>query len=30
MITPDMTVREVAEKYPDTVNVFGNYRIDFC
>jgi regulator of cell morphogenesis and NO signaling len=29
-ITKDMIVREVAEKYPETINVFGNHRVDFC
>lgn len=29
-ITKDMIVREVADKYPQTVNVFGKHRVDFC
>jgi len=30
MITKDMTIREVARKYPRTISVFGNYKVDFC
>lgn len=29
-ITKEMIVREVVEKYPQTVNVFGKHRVDFC
>ena len=29
-ITKDMIVREVAERYPQTVNVFGKHGVDFC
>jgi regulator of cell morphogenesis and NO signaling len=29
-ITKDMIVRDVTRKYPQTVNVFGNHRVDFC
>lgn len=29
-ITKDMIVREVVEKYPQTINVFGKHRVDFC
>jgi len=29
-ITKDMIVREVTKQYPQTVNVFGNHRVDFC
>lgn len=29
-ITKDMIVREVVEKYPQTVHVFGKHRVDFC
>jgi regulator of cell morphogenesis and NO signaling len=30
MITKDMIIREVVAKYPDTINIFGNYKVDFC
>jgi len=29
-ITPDMIVRDVAERWPETVNVFGKHKVDFC
>jgi regulator of cell morphogenesis and NO signaling len=29
-ITKDMIVREVVEKFPETVSVFDNFRVDFC
>lgn len=29
-ITKDMIVREVADQYPQTINVFGKHRVDFC
>lgn len=29
-ITPDMIVREVADRWPQTVAVFGNHKVDFC
>ena len=29
-ITKEMIVRDVTRKYPQTVNVFGNHRVDFC
>jgi regulator of cell morphogenesis and NO signaling len=29
-ITKDMIVREVADKYPQTISVFGKHRVDFC
>ncbi|MCS7048236.1 MAG: DUF542 domain-containing protein [Verrucomicrobiae bacterium] len=29
-ITKDMIVREVVEKYPQTINVFRKHRVDFC
>lgn len=30
MITKDMIIREVITQYPETVSVFGNYKVDFC
>jgi hypothetical protein len=29
-ITKDMIVREVADRWPQTVAVFGNHQVDFC
>jgi regulator of cell morphogenesis and NO signaling len=29
-ITKDMIVRDVTAKYPQTINVFGNHKVDFC
>ncbi len=29
-ITKDMIVREVADRWPQTVAVFGNHKVDFC
>jgi len=29
-ITKDMLVREVADRWPQTVAVFGNHKVDFC
>ena len=29
-ITKDMIVREVADRWPQTVAVFGNHNVDFC
>lgn len=29
-ITKDMIVREVADRWPQTVNVFGKHKVDFC
>jgi hypothetical protein len=29
-ITKDMIVREVADRWPQTVAVFGNHKLDFC
>jgi hypothetical protein len=29
-ITKDMIVREVAGRWPQTVAVFGNHKVDFC
>lgn len=29
-ITKDMIVRDVTAKYPQTVNVFGKHKVDFC
>lgn len=30
LITRDMKISEVTKKYPGTLNVFGNFKIDFC
>ncbi|MDO8588437.1 MAG: DUF542 domain-containing protein [Armatimonadota bacterium] len=30
MITKDMVIREVIGKHPETINIFGNYKVDFC
>ena len=30
MITKDMIIREVIAQYPETVSVFGNFKVDFC
>ncbi|MBI3089393.1 MAG: DUF542 domain-containing protein [Candidatus Tectomicrobia bacterium] len=30
MITKEMIIRDVTEQYPETVNVFGNFGVDFC
>ncbi len=29
-ITKDMIVKDVTKKYPQTINVFGNHKVDFC
>ena len=29
-ITKSMIVREVADRWPQTVAVFGNHKVDFC
>jgi regulator of cell morphogenesis and NO signaling len=29
-ITKEMIVRDVVKQYPQTVNVFGKYKVDFC
>ena len=29
-ITKDMIIREVADRWPQTVAVFGNHKVDFC
>jgi hypothetical protein len=29
-ITRDMIVREVADRWPQTVAVFGDHKVDFC
>jgi hypothetical protein len=29
-ITKDMIVREVADRWPQTVAVFANHKVDFC
>ena len=29
-ITRDMIVREVTDRWPQTVAVFGNHKVDFC
>ncbi len=30
LISKDMKISEVTKKYPGTLNVFGNFKIDFC
>ncbi len=30
MITKEMIIREVTEKYPETINIFGKFKVDFC
>ncbi len=30
LITKEMRITEVTRKYPDTLNVFGNFKVDFC
>lgn len=30
MLTKDMIIREVIAQYPETVSVFGNFKVDFC
>jgi hypothetical protein len=30
VITRDMIVRDVTARYPQTVSVFGNHKVDFC
>jgi hypothetical protein len=29
-ITKDMIVKDVTKRWPQTVNVFGNHKLDFC
>ncbi len=29
-ITKEMIVKHVITKYPQTVNIFGHHRVDFC
>jgi hypothetical protein len=29
-ITKEMIVREVVKQFPQTVNVFGKFKVDFC
>ena len=29
-ITKNMIIREVADRWPQTVNVFGQHKVDFC
>jgi len=29
-ITEDMTINEVVKKYPDTLKVFGEFKVDSC
>jgi regulator of cell morphogenesis and NO signaling len=29
-IKKEMIVRDVVKQYPQTVNVFGRYKVDFC
>ncbi|MDO8682618.1 MAG: DUF542 domain-containing protein [Armatimonadota bacterium] len=30
MITKDMIIREVIRQYPETINIFGAHKVDFC
>lgn len=30
LVTKEMRITEVTRKYPDTLNVFGNFKVDFC
>lgn len=30
MITKEMTVREVTQHYPETISIFGEFKVDFC
>lgn len=30
LVTKEMKISDVTKKYPDTLSVFGNFRIDFC
>jgi regulator of cell morphogenesis and NO signaling len=30
LINKNMKISEVTKKYPNTLNVFGNFKIDFC
>ena len=30
MITKDMIIREVIRNYPETINIFGTFKVDFC
>ncbi|MCL5102609.1 MAG: DUF542 domain-containing protein [Armatimonadetes bacterium] len=30
MITKDMIIREVIREYPETISIFGNFKVDFC
>jgi len=30
VITKDMIIRDVARQYPQTISVFGNWKVDFC
>ncbi|MCG3148710.1 MAG: Iron-sulfur cluster repair protein ScdA [Verrucomicrobiae bacterium] len=29
-ITQDMIVRDVTNRWPETINVFGKHKVDFC
>ena len=29
-ITKEMIVKDVTKKFPQTINVFGNHKVDFC
>jgi regulator of cell morphogenesis and NO signaling len=29
-VTKEMKIHEVTKKYPKTISVFGNFKIDFC
>jgi len=30
LITKDMIVRDVTNRWPQTINVFGKHKVDFC
>lgn len=30
MISKDMVIRDVVARHPETLNVFGRYKVDFC
>ena len=30
LITKEMKISDVTKKYPDTLNIFGNFKVDFC
>ncbi|MCL5105049.1 MAG: DUF542 domain-containing protein [Armatimonadetes bacterium] len=30
MITKDMIIRDVIREHPETISIFGNFKVDFC